>query len=277
MSYDDQARGLRALAQSLLKTQTRVVAVVSGKGGVGKTFVSTSLALCASAGGKRVLLVDADLSLANVDIVLGVRGKHHLGEVLDKKVTFQEALVPGPGGIFVLPASAGVAEMAQIGSEQQKQILEMLGPQLATFDVVIFDCGAGVGDNVVFFARAAHEVLLVLTPEPTSLSDAYATIKVLHHFAGVDVVDVLVNQATESTARDVFRRLSGVAGRFLTARLRFKGCVPLDDGVRQAVLAQKPLVQAQPAAPAAKTMNLLTRGWLIDEPRERRGLLGSAR
>ena len=85
MSYDDQARGLRALAQSLMKTQTRVVAVVSGKGGVGKTFVSTSLALCASAGGKRVLLVDADLSLANVDIVLGVRGKHHLGEVLDGK------------------------------------------------------------------------------------------------------------------------------------------------------------------------------------------------
>lgn len=273
-SVEDQAQKLRNLRQT---AAPRVVSVVSGKGGVGKTFVSTSFALLAAQQGKRVLLIDGDLSLANVDIVLGVRGKYHLGDVIDGTVSFHEAVLPAPGGIFVLPASAGLSNLASISVDQQKKILDTLAPQLATFDVVIIDCGAGVGDNVIFFGRAAGEVLLVLTPEPTALADAYATVKVLHQEAGVDVVDVIINQAGESTGRDVFRRLSGVVGRFLNVRLRFRGAIPLDDGVRHAVLAQKPLVTAQPSAPAAQTMSLFTKSWLLEKAGPRSGLLESDR
>ena len=271
---DEQAQRLKAMTST---TPPRVVSIVSGKGGVGKTFISTSMALLSAHQGKRVLLIDGDLSLANVDIVMGVRTKYHLGDVIDGTVTFHEAVVPGPGGVFVLPASAGLSNLASISVEQQRRILDTLAPQLAIFDVVIIDCGAGVGDNVVFFGRAAGEVLLVLTPEPTALADAYATIKVLHHEAGIDVVDVVVNQAGESIGRDVFKRLSGVVGRFLNVRLRFRGSVPLDDAVRHAVLAQRPLVTAQPAAPAAQTMTVFTRNWLTEQTEPRAGLLETQR
>lgn len=273
-SHDDQAAGLRALAK---KAQTRIVSVVSGKGGVGKTFVSTSLSLLAAQQGKRVLLIDGDLSLANCDIVLGVRARHHLGDVIDGTVSFHEAVVPAPGGIFVLPASAGQSTLASIDPAQQAKILQTLQPHLSTYDLVVIDCGAGVGDNVVFFGRAAAEVLLVLTPEPTALADAYATVKVLHTEAGVDVIDVLINQAGESAARDVFKRLSGVAGRFLGVRLRYRGGVPLDDGVRHAVLAQRPLVVAQPASPAAQTLAMFVRAFLAEKPGQRVGLLEDRR
>ena len=268
-SFDDQAAGLRQVPRG----NPRIVSIASGKGGVGKTFVSTSLALCAAKQGQRVLLIDGDLSLANVDVALGLRCRHNLSDVIEGRVSFHEALVPGPEGIVVLPATSGIVGLAQIDEELQRKILEMLQPQLGAFDYVIIDCGAGVGSNVIFFGRAAEESLLVLTPEPTSLSDAYATVKVLHQSAGVDVIDVVVNQASDSLARDVFRRLSAVVGQFLAVRLRFKIAIPLDDGVRQAVIARRPLVLSQPASPAAQTMAMLTKALLLEPRALRPGLL----
>ena len=269
-TLDDQARGLRMVART---ANPRIVSVVSGKGGVGKTFVSTSLALCAAKQGQRVLLIDGDLSLANVDVALGLRCRHNLADVINGKVSFHEALAPGPEGIFLLPATSGVADLAQIDDALQQRILAVLQPQLGAFDLVVIDCGAGVGSNVVFFGRAAEDSLLVLTPEPTSLSDAYATIKVLHRSAGIDVIDVVVNQARDSVARDVFRRLSTVVGQFLSVRLRFKASIPLDDGVRQAIIARRPLVLSQAGAPASMAMMLLSKAMMLEARPLRPGLL----
>ena len=268
---DHQAATLKRFA----RPPPRIVSVVSGKGGVGKTFVSTSLSLIAATTGQRVLLIDGDLSLANVDIALGVKTKHHLGDVLAGRVTLSEAIVPGPNGLFVLPASAGVAELAHMSDDDQRQLLSALRVPLSPFDLVVIDCGAGVGDNVVFFGRAAHESVVVLTPEPTALADAYATIKVLATRAGVSTIDIIVNQANDSTGRDVFRRLSGVVGRFLPTCLRYIGSVPLDDAVRTAVLNRQPLVVHQPDSVAARAMGMVGRSWLTSQSDGRVGLLGA--
>lgn len=254
----------------------RIVSVVSGKGGVGKTFLSTSLGLVAAGLGKRVLLIDGDLSLANVDVAMGLKVRHHLGDVLAGTVTLHEAVVHGPQGLSVLPASAGVAELAQMDATQQRHILEVLRPALSAYDLVVIDCGAGVGDGVVFFARAAHESLVVLTPEPTALADAYATIKVLAKNASVDNIGVMVNQANEYVARDVFRRLSSVVGRFLPTVLHYQGSVPLDDNVRTSVLERRPLLQARADTAAARAATMVAKSWLLSTPDARVGLLGAA-
>ncbi|HEY1097591.1 MAG TPA: AAA family ATPase, partial [Myxococcota bacterium] len=152
-NFGDEAQAdalRRRLATPQPARNTRIVSVVSGKGGVGKTFVSTSLALIAAQTGQRVLLIDGDLSLANVDIALGVKTKHHLGDVLAGRVTLHEAIVPAPNGLFVLPASAGVAELATMGDDDQRRLLTTLREPLQAFDLVVVDCGAGVGDTVVF-------------------------------------------------------------------------------------------------------------------------------
>ena len=269
---ESQAMGLSALHRGA----PRIVSVVSGKGGVGKTFVSTSLSLIAARTGKQVLLIDGDLSLANVDIALGLKAKFHLGDVISGRISFHEAIIPGPKGIFVLPASAGIAELTRMDEAEQQRLLGLLRPPLSPFDLVVIDCGAGVGDNVIFFGRAAHESGVVLTPEPTSMADAYATIKVLSTKAGVSTIDVIVNQASESAARDVFRRLSGVVGRFLPTCLRYAGSIPLDDAVRASVLARQPLMISGPDSPAGRALGLVARSWLLTQGDGRVGLLGPA-
>jgi flagellar biosynthesis protein FlhG len=267
---DQQAQRLGIWSQG----GPRIVSVASGKGGVGKTFISTSIALVAAGMGKRVLLVDGDLSLANVDVAMGLKVRHHLGEVLNGTVSFHEAVVHGPHGLSVLPASAGVAELAHMDLVQQQQLLQVLRPPLSAYDLVIIDCGAGVGDSVVFFGRAAHESLVVMTPEPTALADAYATIKVLATRANVGNLDVIVNQASDHVARDVFRRLSGVVGRFLPTVLRYQGSIPLDDSVRTSVLERRPLLQSRSDSAAARAATMVAKGWLLSKPGARVGLLG---
>jgi flagellar biosynthesis protein FlhG len=260
---ESQAMGLSALHRGA----PRIVSVVSGKGGVGKTFVSTSLSLIAARTGKQVLLIDGDLSLANVDIALGLKAKFHLGDVISGRISFHEAIIPGPKGIFVLPASAGIAELTRMDEAEQQRLLGLLRPPLSPFDLVVIDCGAGVGDNVIFFGRAAHESVVVLTPEPTSMADAYATIKVLSTKAGVSTIDVIVNQASES---------SGVVGRFLPTCLRYAGSIPLDDAVRASVLARQPLMISGPDSPAGRALGLVARSWLLTQGDGRVGLLGPA-
>ena len=270
---DHQASSLRRLQRA----PPRIVSVVSGKGGVGKTFVSTSLALIAAQTGQRVLLIDGDLSLANVDIALGVKTKHHLGDVLAGKVTLAEAIVPAPNGLFVLPGSAGIANLASMSDDDQRKLLDVLREPLNGFDLVVIDCGAGVGDTVVFFGRAAHESIVVLTPEPTALADAYATIKVLATQAAVGTIDVVINQPGDGTGRDVFRRLSGVVGRFLPTCLRYAGSIPLDDAVRTAVLNRQAVVVVGAVdCPAGRAVTMIAKNWLTTDHDGRVGLLGAA-
>jgi len=263
----DQAQSLREHAETRRGTHPlRVLAVTSGKGGVGKTHISANLAVLAARAGRRVLLIDADLGLANADIVLGICPTRHLGHLLDGTATAEEVLTEGPRGIRVLGASSGIQSLTALTDEQKLTLVSAFDTVDGQFDLVIMDCGAGIGDNVLFFAGAAQEALLVVSPEPTSLSDAYATVKVLSQDAGVTHFSVIANQAADFQGRDVFRRLTQVTDRFLAAKLRYLGNVPRDEDLPRAVRVQQPLVELYPRSPASRALSTLCDTLLASEP-----------
>jgi flagellar biosynthesis protein FlhG len=265
----DQADSLRELVgrqSAPAPTRVRVVAVTSGKGGVGKTHIACNLAVLAARAGRRVLLVDADLGLANADIVLGVAPHHHLGDVLAGTLPLDDVLAEGPEGVRVLAASTGVQELTQLDDAQKLRLVTALDALEDQFDLVLVDCGAGIGDNVLFFAGAAQEALLVISPEPTSLTDAYAAVKVISQQAGVQHFSVLVNQApTDAHGRDVFQKLTRVTDRFLTARVGYLGYVPRDENLQRALMAQRPVVDLFPRSPVSRALETVARS-LLDRP-----------
>ncbi len=244
----------------------RVIAVTSGKGGVGKTHLTANLAVLLARSGRRVLLVDADLGLANADIVLGICPTHHLGHLLDGTASAEEVLAEGPHGMRILGAASGVQQLTHLSDEQKRTLVAAFDPLDRRFDLVLVDCGAGIGDNVLFFAGAAQEALLVVSPEPTSLADAYATVKVLSQEAGVTHFSVVANQAADFQGRDVFRRLSQVTDRFLSARLSYLGSVPRDESLLRALQVQQPVVELYPRAPASRALAALSEALLASPP-----------
>jgi flagellar biosynthesis protein FlhG len=233
----------------------RVIAVTSGKGGVGKTNMSANLAALAARAGKRVLILDADLGLANVDIIFGVKPMHHIGDLLQPGVSAMDVLIQAGPNIHILPAGSGVQRLTELDRKEKLRLVAALDELEDHFDLVIIDSGAGIGDNVLFFVGMAQEVVLVLSPEPTSLVDAYAVVKVLSQQAGIRNFAVVINPVVdEMPARDMFQKLSTVTGRFLTAKLRHLGYVPRDENVHRAVMAQRPVVDLFPMAPASRAI-----------------------
>jgi flagellar biosynthesis protein FlhG len=239
-------------------SQLRVIAVTSGKGGVGKTNVSTNLGVLAARMGKRVLIIDADLGLANVEIVLGLKPRYHLGDLLDASLSIDQILVEGPYGLKILSAGSGISSLTKLDEAQKLRLVAALDPIEDQFDLVIVDSGAGIGDNVLFFVGAAQEALLVVSPEPTSLVDAYAVVKVLSQQAGVRNFHVIVNPVVdEGPARDIFHKLTAVTSRFLTANLRHLGYIPRDENLHRSIMAQRPLVEMFPRSPASRALGLI--------------------
>lgn len=232
----------------------RVIGVASGKGGVGKSQVSANLAVIAAAEGLRVLVVDGDLGLANVEILFGLSPKWHLGHVLKGEVGLAEAMARGPLGVKVLPAGHGVPELTRLSSEDKQRLIGLFEGLEDQFDLVLLDAASGIGDVPVFFAGGGQEVLLVVQPEPTSLADAYAMVKALRVGAGHREFFVAVNVASPQAARDTFDRLTQVSARFLDVHLRFAGAIPRDENVHRATLAQKPVVQLYPHSPASRAL-----------------------
>ena len=256
----DQARerGASEEIRNPAPTSVRAIAVVSGKGGVGKTNVVANLAAALGRRGQRVVVIDADLGLANVDTLLGLEPRGTIRQVLNGACAIQEVFVDGPVGVRVVPASRGFEDMTQLTDAQRLRLLEQVDSLEGALDVLLLDTGTGISPNVLFFAMAAQEIMIVLTPEPTALTDAYALIKVLstryaeHHFA------ILVNMArSEWEAKKTFTHLSRVAERFLHASLRFAGSIPYDPEVPDAVRRQRTVVELAPDAPASRAFEAL--------------------
>jgi flagellar biosynthesis protein FlhG len=217
----------------------QVIAVSSGKGGVGKTFISVHLAARAAEQNKRVLLIDADLGLANVDIMLGLTAKGSILQVIEGQAGLNDILVKGGERLDVLPGGSGLHELAHLSAVHQHILLDELDNLTQNYDLVLVDTGAGIGENVLFYASSSETILIVLTPDPTSLTDAYALIKVLSNQRNTTRFMVAVNQADEVTAQMVFRRLLAVSDRYLDVILDYVGCMPECSSVRTAIQSQK--------------------------------------
>ncbi|HID36526.1 MAG TPA: flagellar synthesis regulator FleN [Ghiorsea sp.] len=223
---------------SVEKEMPRVIAMSSGKGGVGKTFFSVHLAAYAASQGKRVLLMDADLGLANVDVMLGVSAQGSVLEMVRGEKALQQLILPTREGFDVLPGGSGLYELTALDAGQQQVMMDEMRSVSSKYDLILIDVAAGIGDNVLYFVSAAESALVVLTPEPTSLTDAYALIKVLSRQRGVKRFMVVVNQAEAFDAQVTFRRLVSVADRYLDVHLDYVGHLPYAPEVRQAIQKQ---------------------------------------
>lgn len=230
-----------------------VFTMTSGKGGVGKTNLSVNLACSLSARGKRVVLLDADLGLANVDVMLGLTPPKNLFHLFHENVSLKDILYDTPYGFKILPASSGVSEMLSLNTGQKLDLLESMDYLEEKVDYLIVDTGAGINDSVVYFNLAVQERVVVMTPEPTSLTDAYALIKVLKLQHGVERFRVLVNMAPDlRSAKQVFLRLHQACDHFLDGvSLDLVGFIPQDPQVKRAVIRQMPFSKVDPQSPAS--------------------------
>jgi flagellar biosynthesis protein FlhG len=236
----------------------RTIAIASGKGGVGKTNIVANLAIALRRRGQRVIVIDADLGLANLDTLLGVNPRATLRHVLHGECTLRDVLVEGPAGIQLVPAASGFEDLTQLTHAQRLLLLEQVDSLDGAFDVLLLDTGAGISSNVLFFAAAAHETMVVVTPEPTALTDAYALVKVLSTRYAEQRFGVVVNMARgEFEARRTFTHLSRVAERFLHVSLRWVGWVPFDAEVPEAVRRQRAVVELAPRAPVSRAIEAL--------------------
>ncbi len=238
-----------------------VFAVTSGKGGVGKTFVSANTAAALAKRGLRVLVLDADLGLANLDVVLNIYPKTTLHDVFTGKATLREAILKAPGGFDVLLAGSGLVEYSRLTSDVRDQFQAVLHDSMLEYDVVILDTGAGISDVVLYAVSLADEILLVSTPEPTSLTDAYATVKVLAAQQGRRTVRVIINQTLQpGEGRSITTQLQRVVDRFVPAlgsgpvMLTHVGDVPSDMLVRTAVQKRQLLFTAMPGSAPAQAI-----------------------
>jgi flagellar biosynthesis protein FlhG len=234
----------------------RVLSVTSGKGGVGKTNIVAGLALALTDLGHKVLILDADLGLANIDIVFGVHPKYNIGHVLSGEKGLQEIIVDGPKGIRIIPAGSGFVNLTHLTDGQKLSLLGEFEALEDAFDFFLIDTGAGISTNVTYFNLAADECIVVVTGEPTSVTDAYAMIKVMSTEHGEKRFKLLMNMVTdEKEAKNVYLNLCQAADRFLNGVvLEYMGYIPLDSKVRQAVLNRKSFLDLYPQTLASKKL-----------------------
>jgi flagellar biosynthesis protein FlhG len=238
----------------------QVIAVTSGKGGVGKTNVVANLGYALTRLNKRVLILDADMGLANMDVILGLSPKYNLQHVLNGEKTISEVIISGPGGMKILPASSGVQELSDLSKAQKLCLLSELNSLYDETDVLLIDTSAGISSNVMYFNMAAQEILIVVSPEPTSITDAYAMMKVLFLKHSENHFRLLVNSARNAEeAREVFNNLSLVGQKFLNLSIDYWGYIMQDDHVAKAVRQQKALVERYPHSPASRCFSDLAK------------------
>ncbi|MBW2645636.1 MAG: MinD/ParA family protein [Deltaproteobacteria bacterium] len=269
----DQASGLRQLvdkkASHMYNTATpqkkikhlspatpRVISVTSGKGGVGKTNIVGNLAIAFKRLGKRVLILDADLGLANIDIIFGLNPKYNINHVINGEKDIAGILTKGPEDIYIIPAGSGIQELSQLTEGQKLNLLSELDTIEDLFDIFLIDTGAGISSNVIYFNIAAGERIVVVTPEPTSITDAYALIKVLYTKHGTDTFKILVNMTKGAKeAESVYKNLSSAVTRFLgNISLDYTGFIPRDDNFQKAVKKQQAILQLYPETASSQSI-----------------------
>ncbi|NOQ81651.1 MAG: P-loop NTPase [Methylophaga sp.] len=242
---NDQANGLRKMTSP--PRPVKVIAVASGKGGVGKTNVTVNLGVALASQGKQVLLLDADLGLANIDVMLGLHPQYNLLHVLDGSKTLQEIIVEGPHGLKIIPAASGVQKMAELSPAEHAGMIQAFSEMNDHIDILLIDSAAGIADSVVSFTRAAQEIIVVVCDEPASITDAYAFIKLLSREYGVEHFHIIANMTRNvQEGRELFNKISLVCERFLDVNLDFMGIVPFDEDLRRAVKKQRAVVEFIP-------------------------------
>jgi flagellar biosynthesis protein FlhG len=253
----DQAAGLRRMVQP---RPVRAIAVTGGKGGVGKTNVSVNLGVAAAELGQKVMLLDADLGLANIDVVLGLHPKYDLSHVLRGERSLDEVIIEGPAGMKVIPGASGVQALAELSRAEHAGLIRAFSEVAADTELLIVDTAAGISDTVLSFSRAAHEVVIVVCDEPASITDAYAIIKLLARDFGHQRFRVLANMVRSAQeGRELYNKMCRVTDRYLDVTLSLLGALPYDESLRKAVKAQRPVVQAFPRSRVAQVFRNLAK------------------
>ncbi len=253
----DQASGLRRMVKP---HPVRVVTIASGKGGVGKTNITVNLAIALASQGKDVTILDADLGLANIDVMLGLHSDKNLSHVMNGECELEEILLDGPNGIKIIPASSGVKNMAEMSAAEHAGLVSAFSQLSHDIDVLLVDTAAGISDSVVSFSRAAQEVLVIVCDEPASITDAYALIKLLSKEQGIFKFHILANMVSgPQQGREVYDKLSKVSNRFLDVALDYLGHIPYDEHLQKAVKRQKSVIEAFPRSRSAQAFQKLSK------------------
>jgi len=270
----DQAGGLRKMMENTanntkessqkgileMNNPSRIIAITSGKGGVGKTNIVANLAFALTKLGKRVMVLDADLGLGNLDVLLGLTPKYNLYHVLSGEKDISEIIVKGPGQMDILPASSGIQKLTELSKEQRLSLLTEMAVLDNCTDVFLIDTAAGISSNVMYFNVAAQEIMVVVSPEPTSITDSYALMKVLSTEYSERRFNLIVNEVSSpSEGMSVFKKLSLVTERFLDISLNYIGYILLDENIPRAVRQQKVLGEAYPNSHANRCFNTLAK------------------
>jgi flagellar biosynthesis protein FlhG len=247
---------------SATNRKTRTISITSGKGGVGKTTLVCNLAHQLGKMGNKVLILDGDLGMANVDIFYGIKPKYNLYDVLSEKVSITEAIITVSENVSLIPGGSGVYELQHLSMEQRRALLDQVNELDRAYNYLIVDTAPGIDENVLYMNTAAEEIIVVLTPDPSSLADAYALIKVLNQRHDEKKFSVVCNMVRDDVeGMQIFKRLSDVAFRFLDVSLDFKGSIPMDPNLRKATQAQQIIVQANPFTSASLAITGLCRSF----------------
>lgn len=279
----DQAEKLRRIVkqENTPSHISRVITVTSGKGGVGKSSISVNLAIALSRLGKRVVILDADFGLANIEVMLGIRPTYNLADLIFRNKNLSEIITMGPENIGFISGGSGIQELTNLTKDQIVYLIRKLVELDKTVDIIIIDTGAGINDSVLEFVSSSSEVILVTTPEPTSITDAYALLKTLNRKSDFStdntVIKIIANRVTpDENGQELFGKLNTVVTKFLKLKLEYFGQIPLDSTVSKAVIKQRPAITEYPNSNFSKFVTDFARRLCDTEPDFNQGKKGIA-